>query len=483
MRSQPSCYSSSSSTALKDRDVASYDPTKYRPLTFHQSVKAFLSGQDTPRAYLERCLETVAEREPVVQAFAARNDEAARSAADASTQRYRDGKPLSSIDGMPIGIKDLLETRDMPTQMGCEAYANNFPKRDNAAVWALREAGAVVFGKMVTAELGGSHPGPTTNPFDPSRTPGGSSSGSAAAVAARMMPAAIGTQVGGSIIRPAGYCGNVALKPSQGGINRGERQTTSMSTHGIHAGCIEDMWCAAIEIVRRAGGDPGSTGLCGPQTPPFAVKPSRLMVLETEGWPLLDYATQAAFDNLLASINAHEVTLVRRQESPLVEALETSISNARHDATTITAWENRWGHRNLVNEHADGVSERIKQGLAHAESMSHEDYELLLLRRAQAQAAHAATTPVADAAILLSCPGPAPVWSGDKPGQPLAPRPTGDAVFNTGSSMLFAPCVSMPLLAVGGLPVGVQLMGLPGEDARVTGLARWLLEALDPVVG
>src|SRR4029077_2268527 len=150
----------------------------------------------------------------VVKAFVVLNETGARAAADASTVRWKEGRPLSAIDGMPIAIKDLLETKDMPTQMGCEAYRGNFPKRDNAAVWALRQAGAVVLGKTVTAELGGAHPPATTNPFDAARTPGGSSSGSAAAVAARMTPAALGTQVGGSIIRPAAYCGNVALKPT-----------------------------------------------------------------------------------------------------------------------------------------------------------------------------------------------------------------------------------------------------------------------------
>ena len=230
----------------------SYDPRIFNALTFHDAVPKFQDGSDTPRAYLERCLETIAAREPEVKAYVALNEDGAREAADASTQRYKDGKTLSAIDGLPISIKDLLETRDMPTQMGCEAYAGNFPKNDNAAVWALREAGAVVLGKTVTAELGGSHPGATTNPFDPTRTPGGSSSGSAAAVAARMVPTAIGTQVGGSIIRPAAYCGNVALKPTQGGINRGERQATSMSTHGPHAGCIEDMWQVASRICGRS---------------------------------------------------------------------------------------------------------------------------------------------------------------------------------------------------------------------------------------
>ena len=245
-----------------------YDPREFKALTFHDAIPAFRDGSDTPRAYLDRCIETIDAREPTIKAFAALNEAAAREAADASTARWQAGQPLSAIDGMPIAVKDLLETKDMPTQMGCDAYRGNFPKRDNAAVWALRQAGAVVFGKTVTAELGGSQPGATTNPFDPARTPGGSSSGSAAAVASRMVPAAIGTQVGGSIIRPAGFCGNVALKPSQGGINRGERQATSMSTHGVHAACIEDMWQVAIEIAQRAGGDRGYPGLLGPKRRP-----------------------------------------------------------------------------------------------------------------------------------------------------------------------------------------------------------------------
>jgi Asp-tRNA(Asn)/Glu-tRNA(Gln) amidotransferase A subunit family amidase len=297
-----------------------------------------------------------------------------------------------------------------------------------------------------------------------------------------MMPAAIGSQVGGSIIRPSGYCGNVSLKPSQGGINRGERQATSMSTHGIHAGCIEDMWHAAIEIVRRAGGDRGFAGIQGPDAPPEPARPARLMVLETEGWADLDDASKGAFGELLGRFEAAGIALVRRADNPLVEALERSIADARDVATTITAWENRWAIRNLVDEHPGGVSERTKAGLARAEAMSHQDYQALLLRRTHARAAHAAAAPLADAAITLSCPGPATPWAGDRPGEPLAPRPTGDSVFNTGSSMLFAPCVSMPLMAVGGLPVGAQVVGLPGQDAAVTAVARWLLGNVEPVV-
>jgi Asp-tRNA(Asn)/Glu-tRNA(Gln) amidotransferase A subunit family amidase len=459
-----------------------YDPRSNKALTFHDTATKFRDGLDTPRAYLERCLETIKEREPVVKAFVTMNEPGARVAADASTTRWKAGRPLSLIDGMPIGIKDLLETKDMPTQMGCEAYRGNFPKRENAAVWALREAGAVVLGKTTTAELGGAHPPATTNPFDPARTAGGSSSGSAAAVAARMIPAAIGTQVGGSIIRPAAFCGNVALKPTQGGINRGERQATSMSTHGVHAGCIEDMWQVAIEIAERAGGDRGCPGLFGPRRAPAAQKPGRLLVLQTAGWEQLDSGSKSAFETLLEAIERTGIQLLRRSSNPLVDKLERAIANAGPLCNAITAWENRWYQRNLINQNPDGVSERAKAIVAKAEAMTVGDYRAALVDRATAQSCYASVAPLADAVITLSSPGPAPLWSGDVPGKPLAPRPTGDPVFNFPSYMLFAPAVTLPIMAVQQMPLGVQIMGQQHEDARVTAIARWLLESLAPVV-
>jgi Asp-tRNA(Asn)/Glu-tRNA(Gln) amidotransferase A subunit family amidase len=453
----------------------------YKPLTFHDATRRFTDGNDSPRAYLERCLETIAAREPVVKALTAINETGARAAADASATRWKAGKPLSPIDGMPIAIKDLLETKDMPTEMGCVAMKGNFPKRDNAGVWALRQAGAVILAKTVTAELGGSHPGPTTNPFDATRTPGGSSSGSAAAVGANMVPVAIGTQVGGSIIRPAAYCGNFALKPTQGGINRGERLATSMSTHGPHAGGIADMWQTAIEQAKRCGGDRGSLGLIGPDSLPAAIKPNRLIVLETEGWPDVDAATKDAFARLLDQLKAAGVTLIRRADHPFVENLEKAIANGRAVCGAITSWENRWYQRGMLDAAPDGLSERAKATLLKAEAMTPDQYRTNLLARQQAQLAHMATAQLADAAITLSCPGPAPLWSGDVPGQPLAPRPTGDFVFNAPSSMLFAPVVTVPLMSVDGMPVGLQLMGQQHEDARMTGLARWFSENLKRV--
>ena len=351
-----------------------YDPRTFRGLTFHDALPAFREGSDTPRAWLERCLEVIEAREPAVQALAATDIEGARQAAAASTERWQAGRPLSPIDGMPVGIKDLLETRTMPTEMGCEAYRGNFPKRDNAAVAALREAGAVVLAKTVTSELGGAHPGPTTNPFDPARTPGGSSSGSAAAVAAGMLPAAIGSQAGGSIVRPAGYCGNVALKPSRGAINRGERQTSSQSCHGVHANSIEDMWRTAAEIAKRAGGDPGHRGLAGPAGPPPAEKPRRLVAIEGAGWSTIDGATGAAFHRLLEAVEAAGVAVLRPEDDPALAALDAELMQAQAVCYAVIGWENRWLHRALADMGPDAISFRARDSLERAEAMTVADY-------------------------------------------------------------------------------------------------------------
>ena len=458
-----------------------YSCDQFEALTYFDATPDFESGTNTPRDYLEKCIEQIANKEQDVKAFVTLNLETARQLADESSRRWKNARQLSLIDGMPVGIKDLLETFDMPTQMGCEAYNGYAPGNDNALVWALRQAGCIIIGKTVTAELGGAHPGPTKNPFDLTRTPGGSSSGSAAAVAAGMVPVAIGSQVGGSIIRPAGYCGNFALKPSQGGLHRGERQTTSMSTHGPHAGSIEDMWQVAIEIAKRTGGDPGYLGLQGPPTPPQPIKPTSLIFLETEGWTSVDDETKEAFMQFLETCEKNKITIFKRKSSMLVEELELKINNASEIANSITSWENRWGYRNLINKTPEKVSERLKNTLKKAEAMTPEIYQRFILQRAYIRQAHKMCAPVADAIITLSCPGPAPKWSGDTDGRALVARPTGDPVFNFASSLMGAPCVTIPMLSIDNLPVGIQIITQREEDAKATCYARWIHKNLPPV--
>jgi Asp-tRNA(Asn)/Glu-tRNA(Gln) amidotransferase A subunit family amidase len=184
------------------------------------TTQRFANGADTPRDFLERCLADLAALEPRIGAFVHLNLDGARAAADHSTRRWREGRQRSPIDGMPLGIKDIIETADMPTENGSPLFAGWRSERDGASVAALREAGAVIVGKTVTTEFAATEPRGTRNPHDLRRTPGGSSSGSAAAVAAGMLSAALGTQVIGSTIRPASYCGCTGFKASVGALNR-----------------------------------------------------------------------------------------------------------------------------------------------------------------------------------------------------------------------------------------------------------------------
>jgi Asp-tRNA(Asn)/Glu-tRNA(Gln) amidotransferase A subunit family amidase len=296
-----------------------------------------------------------------------------------------------------------------------------------------------------------------------------------------MVPAALGTQIGGSVIRPAAYCGNVALKPTQGCINRGERQTTSMSTTGVHAGCIEDMWQVAVEISCRAGGDPGHRRLSGSSLAPAPMKPARLIFLETQGWPLLDASSRWAFEMLLADLRDKGITILHRGDHPLIETLEESVAGGREICNAIMNWENRWNYRSLMDEYPSRVSVRIENALFQAESMSTGDYETALTQRWAAQRCHASVASMADAVITLSCLGPAPLLSKDPTQEQY---PTGDFVFNAPASLLFAPAVTAPLLSVAGMPVGAQIIGQQHQDSHVTAIARWVLDTIlaDPSI-
>ncbi|MDP2801851.1 MAG: amidase [Phreatobacter sp.] len=461
--------------------TANYAPGDFRHLTFHDAVPRFVDGTDNPRAYLERCLETIEAREPIVRGWAHLAPDLARASADEATERYRAGRPLSLIDGMPIGVKDLFETRDMPTQMGSEAFAGNFPRRDSPSIRALREAGAVIVGKTVTTELGMAHPGPTTNPFHPDHTPGGSSSGSGAVIGAQMVPAAIGSQVGGSLIRPASYCANFGLKPTLGAINRGERMGLSQATMGVHAGSVEDMWQVAIEMVKRAGGDVGQPGLYGPSEPPAPRRPDTLIVLETEGWALLDSASVEAAERYLSNLSRAGVRLLRRSDHPLIEDFERTIAAAKAITNDINSFEMRWNTLNLFEQYPDKLSERILARMRSGQVISLDTYRHLLSQREVGRQKLAALAHLADGLIGVSATGPAPVWERDRPGAPLPKAPTGDYACNAATSLLGAPAVTVPVLGVRGLPLGMQIVGQPHDDARITAIAAWAVKTVAPV--
>ncbi|HEV2954566.1 MAG TPA: amidase [Xanthobacteraceae bacterium] len=441
----------------------------FAPRPFLAASKQFAAGADTPRGYLERCLAALSEHEPAVGAFVTTDTDGARKSADAATARWRAGKPRSAIDGMPVGIKDIMETYDMPTQMGSPLFEGWRSGRDAAAVYALRAAGAVIVGKAVTTEFAATHPRGTRNPHDPRRTPGGSSSGSAAAVATGMVAAALGTQVVGSILRPSGFCGVVGFKPTVGAINRGgSHDYLSQSCTGPIAATLEDAWVVAREIARRVGGDPGFPRLAGPMTPPPAKTPRALAVLETAGWPVATAGARQELERAVARLRSAGVAILTRRDTPLVETIERALHEAMPLTRAINEWEWVWPLNDYSRRDSSALSESMRERLKLAEAMQEGQYEELIAERARVRTHYAELAAIADGAVTLSAPGAAPVDLGW----------TGDPIFVVSGSLLGVPTVSLPLLEDEGLPLGLQVLGFAQRDADLIATAAAIRDAV-----
>ena len=425
------------------------------------------AGEITPRDVLEGCLSAIGRLDPAIGAFVHVATENSRRAADAATERWRGGRPLSPIDGMPVAVKDIIETFDMPTGQGSPLWEGTATRRDSAAVHALREAGAVVLGKVTTTEFAAGTPfARTCNPHDPTRTPGGSSSGSAAAVAAGMAPAALGTQVAGSILRPASYCGCVGFKPSVGAINRaGSYDHFSQSCQGVLAATLADAWSVVRAIADRAGGDPGYAGLSGQADLTRRARPTRLAVLETGGWATTTEGARRAFAAARERLAAAGVELRGRADDPGLEALEQEIADAQALTGRINTWEGRWPLNTYADLDAEKLSASARERLSSAIAMTQDDYRDVLSRRQRARDAFVRVAPRYDAAITLAATGAAPVGLDS----------TGSPVMNAAASLLGAPALSLPVLADDGLPLGLQLVGGVERDAALFEVAAGLL--------
>lgn len=440
------------------------------PRSYLAAHSAFRAGTDTPRDFLERCLADVEAWEGTIQAFVSTNLPGARAAADQATARWREGKPLSPVDGMPIGIKDVIETADMPTEQGSPLFKGWRGGRDSASVAALREGGAVIVGKTVTTEFAATAPGPTRNPWDPTRTPGGSSSGSAAGVATGMFSAALGTQVVGSIIRPASYCGVYGFKPSFGALNRsGSFDHLSQSSQGALAASLAEVWLVVREIAARAGGDPGFAGLSGPREAPAARKPKSIAVLQTDGFKSVTPEAADAFAAAQERLRSQGIRLLTRDDTPAVAAAEDAIHDANPLSLRIIAWEARWPLNTYAREMDAGkLSEGSRARLKTGNAMTLEEVQPLLEERNRRREAYAGVAAVADACITLSANGPAPVGLAS----------TGDPAFAVPGSFLGVPALTLPRLSAGGLPLGLQLLGFKDRDADLFAVAAGLDAAL-----
>ena len=420
----------------------------------------YTTGRPAPLDYLEACLARVAVAEPTVQAFTAIDIAGARAAAGRSAERWRTGAALSPIDGMPVALKDIFETADLPTGFGSAIFAGWRGDRDSAIAYALRQAGAIILGKAVTTEFAGAAPGPTRNPHDPARTPGGSSSGSAAAVAAGMVPVAIGSQVGGSILRPASFCGVIGFKPTFGALNRGGiSDNFSQNCAGTLSSSLADAWAVCHEIACRVGGDPGFPAFAGGPTPAPALRSATLAVLHTAGWATATPSARAAFAAYLDRLAAQGVTLITA--SARVARLEHCIADATEVSRGINDWEKLWPFAELDHRDGDRLSADLRAGIAAGRAMTPGEYDALLQRRDAMRVALVALAGEVDACITLAAPGPAPMGIAS----------TGNPVFNHPASALRCPALSLPLLTAEGMPLGVQLLGFPGRDRDLSAVA------------
>lgn len=426
---------------------------------------SFASGTDSPLQVLEECLTEIDRREAAVGAFTLIDAAAARSAAKAAAERWRTDAPLSAIDGMPVGVKDMIDTADMVTGMGSPLFDGYRPLFDAASVQGLREAGAVILGKTVTTEFASSQPRGTRNPWDLTRTPGGSSSGSAAAVGCGMLCGGLGTQVVGSILRPSGYCGAYGFKPSIGGINRGgSLDYLSQSVTGTIAASLADAWAMARAVADRVGGDPGYPGLTGPLTLPPSRRPARLALLRTAGWPILAASARVSLEAALERLRTAGITVLVPENCPELAAVEAATAEALQITMGINAWEWRWPLGSFVARDASMLSPSALE--RHA--MTQPEYATLLARREMARTAYAALAGQADAVISVTAPGAAPVGL----------ETTGNPIFVVPGSILGAPGLSLPVLEDGGLPFGLQVLGFPQGDADLFAVAGWIEDAL-----
>ncbi len=434
-------------------------------LSLAQAALEIREGRLKSAELVRACLDRVQAADGEVRAWTFLDPEHAIKQAEELDQRRAEGKPTGRLHGVPVGIKDLFDTSDYPTEYGSPIYAGQTPRRDAACVARLRAAGAVIMGKTVTTEFAYFHPGKTRNPRDPKRTPGGSSSGSAAAVAAFMVPGAIGTQTNGSVIRPASFCGVVGFKPTHGLIPRtGAFLLSRVLDHvGCFARTVEDVALMAEVMTGYDAGDPDTRATA---TPPFAAVaaeapplPPRFAFVKTPVWNRAEPTTHAAFAELVDALgeDAAEVEL------PAIAQHIVEMHQIIMDVEMA---------RNLHREYEkarDRLSGKLRELLERGRRHLAVDYRRAVDLIEPINTAVDSVFDEYDAILTPAAPGEAP----------LGLDSTGDPVFCTLWTYLGTPAVTLPLLAgPAGLPMGVQLVGRRGNDARLLRTARWLSAAL-----
>ena len=424
-------------------------------------ARGALSAEDYARA----CLDRIAEIDGEIHAFVHLDRDHVLAQARTLDERRMEGRPLGPLHGVPVAFKDIVDTADYPTEFGSPIGVGRRPGRDATVVAKLRAAGGIIIGKTVTTEFAFYHPGPTRNPHDTSRTPGGSSSGSAAAVAANMVPLAIGTQTNGSVIRPAAFCGVFGVKPSHGLVSRaGVLPLSRTLDHvGGFARSLPDLALLLEAIVGYDPADPDTRPVASPDFRTRQAEKSplapRFAFVRTPIWHKTDADAQAAFGELL-------------------EALGDAVATVDLPARYAEAWECQ---RNIMlAELPHNLAPLLKRGepspmlrefVAEGRLLKASAY---LDALAQAPTFAAGLSDIFDEYDAIITPAAAGV-------APKSLDTTGDPAFCTLWTLTGNPALTLPLLTgTDGMPLGVQLVGPPGGDARLLRTATALIDMLAP---
>ena len=423
------------------------------------------SKKFTSEELISDCLNRLNSREDDIQAWSYINAEHALEQAKKADKYRNEGGSLGPLHGVPIGIKDVIDTEDMPTENGSPIYEGRRPQKDALCIAALRRAGAIIFGKTVTTEFANINPSKTRNPHNIQHSPGGSSAGSGASVADFHVPVALGTQTGGSVIRPASFNGVFGLKPTLGLIPRSGMllQSHTLDTIGIYGRTLEDLALVLDSISIPDPNDAhsyrGSIGSVQAEHSKTSKHQPKFAFLETPAWN----------EGNLASKKAILKTTEILGQNCKKETLPDPFNKIIDLHATVFSSENAYYYGQYLISHPNLLSKKLRHRLESTRNALASDYLTALEARNVIYNSVETLLENYDAIICLSAPGPAPHGF----------ETTGSAVFNGLWTYLGVPCISLPLLTVEGLPQGIQLVGKRGEEGKLFRSALKLEQALD----
>ncbi|MEO3415785.1 amidase [Roseovarius sp. CAU 1744] len=430
------------------------------------AARAIRDGRISSAALVQACLDRIAKTDGQIRAWAQLDQDIALAQAHEMDRIRKSGKATGALHGVPVGLKDIIDTRFLPTECGSPVFAGRQAEANALIVDRLREAGAVILGKTTTAELAYLHPTHTTNPHNAAHTPGGSSSGSAAAVAAGHVPLAVGTQTGGSVIRPASFCGTYGLKPTRGMISRSGllRTSGSLDQVGVFANTLEDMGLLTDVLSGFDAADPAS--FARPRPSLLEGARSDPPVAPDIAWfdmPYHDRLSEDARDGLDAVIEALGARVERFDAAPQLAGL-TDVHKTIYDYEIARQMEQ------LVADHGATISSEMRAAVRRGLAIGEDQYQDALAVKETADAFFVEHFNDFDAIMAPSASGEALA---------LSEGNTGDAIYCTIWTLAGLPCLTLPLLVGStGLPIGVQLIGAAEEDDRLMRTAAWMLRSL-----